>query len=1299
MQSQSTCMAQPDWQVAMVRHPLVMDVTTPLVEAIAAMGASDCNTSVPSTLSVAEQIQLEIRSSCVLVVAHEQLVGLLTDRDIVRLRHREIDWETLTLGETMTPPVDVVRAAATDTRSVLDLLSRYPILYLPVVDEGDRPVGWLTQATLLPILSPLDLYQHTIQLQETVDQLKADKQALEQSRTLNPEQQVAERIPTLVAPTNCEKSLTTIANQIRSSLDLQQILDTTVQEVRSLLQCDRVIIYQLYPDLNGCVIAEALTGHDPSILHNTTYDPCISSEWLEFFRLGNVRLVNDIYEVGMTTCHQEMLEALDIRAKLMVPIVVDQQLWGFMLASYRDRPYAWQPDEVLIVQQLSIQVAIALQQATAYQQAQIELEERKKAEAALRQSEQRFRAIFDNMFQFIGLLSPDGILLEANQTALNVGNIQQADVVGRPFWDADWWQISAEIQTQLKEAIARAAQGEFVRYEVDIWGANQTVIPIDFSLRPIMDETGQVSLLIPEGRDLRESKQVEAQRQRALDSLLKSEQRYASLTAAVPVGIFRTDVKGNCLYINQHWCDLTGLSPKEAMNGEWDKILHPDDREHVLTAWEEARQTQQPFQCEYRYLRADGTVCWIYEQTIPERDEAGQVTSYIGTNTDISDRKRMELTLAASEAQHRAVLAAIPDLMFRVGADGRYRGFITQRSELNILSSELSFTGQKIGDVLPQELASQKMYYLQQALQTGELQIYEQDVQVGDRIQQEEVRIVKSGDDEVLFMIRDISDRKQAEAERLQAEKVRHELRLLENILDIVLAGYWDWDLSTDLEYLSPGFKRMLGYDDHELPNVPASWQGLIFPEDLPRVDECFERHVQSQGKIPYYNEVRYRHKNGSTVWVICSGQVIAWDAAGTPLRMIGCHIDISDRKQYETQLQQTNLELARATRLKDEFLANMSHELRTPLNAILGMTEGLQEEIFGPINAQQRHALETVERSSQHLLSLINDILDLAKIESGQVELHHAPTVISTLCSSSLAFVNQQAFKKSIQIQVQIPSTLPMLLMDERRICQVLINLLNNAVKFTPDGGTITLAVSHERSPLDTTSSHIRFSVSDTGIGIAAEDLSKLFQPFTQIDSSLSRQFEGTGLGLSLVKRIVDLHGGAVEVTSTLGSGSCFSFTLPCLGVALPDAQPNGDLSSSSGAAQAANASEPLILIAEDNPDNIMTLDSYLEAKGYRLVTAQNGQEAIALTQSLRPALILMDIQMPVMDGLDAIRYIRQQSDYAEVPIIALTALAMAGDRDRCLEAGANDYMTKPIHLKQLVAMIQSLLQNRSET
>ncbi|MEE3717109.1 ATP-binding protein [Tumidithrix elongata RA019] len=359
-------------------------------------------------------------------------------------------------------------------------------------------------------------------------------------------------------------------------------------------------------------------------------------------------------------------------------------------------------------------------------------------------------------------------------------------------------------------------------------------------------------------------------------------------------------------------------------------------------------------------------------------------------------------------------------------------------------------------------------------------------------------------------------------------------------------------------------------------------------------------------------------------------------------------------------------------------------------------MSEVLLDGTFGDCNEGQRKAIALIERCGKHLLELITDILDLAKIESGKLELELSLTSVQNLCSYSLSFIQEIAHKKQIQLTMQVPPNLDLIEVDERRMRQVLINLLTNAIKFTPSGGLVTIDVNVDRSQ-----QKILFAVSDTGIGIAPEDIPKLFQVFVQIDSKLNRQQEGTGLGLALVKRIVELHQGNIELVSTVGQGSQFTLILP-----YPISSTSQDsrdsirscdraetIASSVGAAGENLPIQPLILLAEDNEANIDTFSGYLTGCGFRMMIARNGEEAIATAHNQIPDLILMDIQMPTMNGLEAIQQLRSDSRFDKVPIIALTALAMASDRERCIEAGANEYIAKPVMMKQLLATIRQLL------
>jgi PAS domain S-box-containing protein len=405
------------------------------------------------------------------------------------------------------------------------------------------------------------------------------------------------------------------------------------------------------------------------------------------------------------------------------------------------------------------------------------------------------------------------------------------------------------------------------------------------------------------------------------------------------------------------------------------------------------------------------------------------------------------------------------------------------------------------------------------------------------------------------------------------------------------------------------------------------------------------------------------------------------------------------------SDLREANAQLERAARLKDEFVANMSHELRTPLNTILGLSEAMQEQVYGGLTPRQERALTNIEESGRHLLSVINDVLDVSKIEAGKLKLEAGPIAVDSLCQAALNFVKQSALNREQLLMLELDPVVKIVYGDERRLKQILVNLLNNAVKFTPIGGQIGLRV-HGNAAEDL----VQFTIWDTGVGIAAEDMGKLFEPFVQIDSRLSRQYEGTGLGLALVYRMTKLHGGSVTVESEVGKGSHFTVSLPWSeqeqilltttkrwvteqGHSLPTIL-EGEVLSSRGDQwlKATENGAPIkVFIVEDNETNIHTFTDYLQAHGYEVDGVRNGTDALIRLRETQPDLILMDIQMPGMDGLEVMQQVRKEKTLQHIPILALTALAMPGDRDRCLAAGADEYLSKPVSLQRLVDLIEN--------
>jgi CheY-like chemotaxis protein len=386
-----------------------------------------------------------------------------------------------------------------------------------------------------------------------------------------------------------------------------------------------------------------------------------------------------------------------------------------------------------------------------------------------------------------------------------------------------------------------------------------------------------------------------------------------------------------------------------------------------------------------------------------------------------------------------------------------------------------------------------------------------------------------------------------------------------------------------------------------------------------------------------------------------------------------------------------------------DEFVATVSHEFRNPLNGILGMSEALLEEVFGTLNERQLNAVQTIDRSGEYLLALIDNMAALSQIQAGKLELDLTSVSVTELCQSSVSFVEHNAIQKKIQLDLNIPLDLSSIYIDFQRMRQVLINLLNHAIDSTPVGGNVELVVAQVGDMTIANSianeiASIQFSIIDTSKEIPLIDSN---ESATYFSSSQDRH---VGLGLMLVQPIVALHGGSLTCQS-IGKGNCFQVSLPH-NLDSFDITMDGSSYYTNGTEDRSNiiaeeipevaeisTSSPLILIVEDNALNVNTIKSYLTAKGYRSIVANDGQAAIELTQQHHPDLILMDIQMPGMDGLEAITKIRQNAQLVAIPIIALTALAMDGDREKCLKAGANDYLTKPVKLKQLHTTIQQLL------
>lgn len=538
--------------------------------------------------------------------------------------------------------------------------------------------------------------------------------------------------------------------------------------------------------------------------------------------------------------------------------------------------------------------------------------------------------------------------------------------------------------------------------------------------------------------------------------------------------------------------------------------------------------------------------------------------------------------------------------------------------------------------------------------------------------------------------------RKQAEHSLAQAEQMYRMMFEEAPIMYVIIRDLGKGPEIHDCNHL---FQKTMQYERKDL--IGRKWEEFMTPDSRGKMHTGFQLNIKTGKNISQERELIT--KDGRIILTMLHA-VPEFDHNGTIIGTRCMYVDITERKTMEqalkaeraqlavrveertAELSLLNAQLRRANRAKDEFLANMSHELRTPLNGILAFTEALIDQTRGPLNERQLKAMNSIDSSGRHLLSLINDVLDLSKIEAGKLEVQMEKVSIDDVCHASLIFIKETANKKQIKVHYHNQETDLYIHADPRRLKQILVNLLGNAVKFTPAGGEIYLGIE-----MDSADGILSIIVRDTGIGISKEDQQNLFQPFSQIDSSLTRTQEGSGLGLVLVHKLVELHGGGVKLESEPEKGSSFTVLLP-LSNYKADLSMNELIEGDSVLDFRSTECRRRVLLVEDNEINIEAIGEYLTDVGYKVFIARNGKEAIDQIHEWNPEIILMDIQMPVMNGLETIAHLRTDQKFMKTPIIALTALAMAGDREYCLQNGATEYLSKPVSLKNLVRMIEQL-------
>jgi PAS domain S-box-containing protein len=886
-----------------------------------------------------------------------------------------------------------------------------------------------------------------------------------------------------------EQLVTEISQYIRQSLNLKEVLRRTVERVREYLQTDRVIIFRFEPDWQGITVMESVGPGWMSIQSRTIDDPCFRERYIEPYRKGRVSTLSDIHTAGLEACYVELLEGMQIKANIVVPILQDKQLWGLLIAHHCTAPRQWQAEEIKLLQQLSNQLSIAIQQSELYQQIHYELLERRQIQTALQESEARFRSLSDS----------------------------------------------------------------------------------------------------------------------------------------APVGIFQTNADGTCSYVNPHLQALTGLNLEECLGYGWAQAIHPEDREAVMADWQSAVQNKLNLRKEFRFLTSQGNVCWVFTYAEIIRSPMGEILGYVGTSQDITQRKLTEATLQQLNQELELKVQQRTAKLEQLLEQERVLGAVTQHVRrsldldeiLNAAVTEVRqvlqadraiifrLTSEGAGvvikeSVLPEYPVTLEMRFPDECFPAECYEYYQHgsprivlDVVVDEWAEclaqfMENVGvktkivapIVQTGEDgspivwgllivhscayhrEWLHseaeLVQQISNQlaiaiKQSELhQQLQSSETR-----LRNAFDSAVNGMAMLTLDGHFMRVNPALCQLLGYSDSELLQVPI--QSVIQPEDL----NLYRDNVEDlkEGRIPNLQlEGALLHKIGEFRWVISSISLVR-DYRGEPLYFVVQIQDMTERRALE--------------QMKSEFISIVSHELRTPLTSIRGSLGLLASGLLDSQPDTTKQMIEIASIESERLVRLVNDILDLERLENKKVTLNYQWYSAEELVQQAIESMRSVASENDIRLNVVTADK--QIWIDPDRIIQILVNLISNAIKFSEPSSTICIKAAcieaqaqdartisqaerqklgqakeedqqqaESRADEDSTGLQMLFQVTDQGKGIPADKLEIIFDRFQQVNASDSRDKGGTGLGLSICRNIVQQHGGRIWAESILGQGSTFYFTLP---------------------------------------------------------------------------------------------------------------------------------------------------------
>lgn len=887
------------------------------------------------------------------------------------------------------------------------------------------------------------------------------------------------------------------------------------------------------------------------------------------------------------------------------------------------------------------------------------------------------RTLLDSSLDCIKVLAIDGRVLTINQAGLRSLEISDAKEIEQSLWQSFW---PPEYSEAVNEALAQARSGSVGRFQGLCPTRNGTMKRWDIIVSSIGETSDHNQRLVCISRDITEMHALSKARQ-------ETEDRFRMLADNIAQFAWMTNEAGEMLWYNQRWFDYTGATIDQMKGWKWQDFHHPEHQERVMSRFRAAIQDGVDWEDTVPLRGKDGKYRWFLSRARAIRNEQGAVICWLGTNTDITERLAADQALTRTHAQLKSIVDAAADAIITIDSKGQ---ILTANSAVKQIFGyqPKELVGRLIEELIPPHenthLEAPNGHRLQQMAfligkgrechgrrKDGRAAILEtsfSESQVGSK------RFLGG-------IIRDVTDRKRTE------EVLRIRTRAIESATNGILIT----DAQTkshSIIYVNPAFEQLTGYSaDEAIGKDPRFLEG---PETNPSQSAIAEQAFQNKQEC-HVTILHYR-KDGSQFWNDLHMSPVE-DDAGNVTHFIGIQSDVTSRIRYEHRLREAQEQANSANRSKSQFLANMSHEIRTPLTAILGCADTLVRKIKDP---DPKAVVRMIRDQGYLLMAILNDVLDLSKIEAGKLEIRIETCDLVSILGEVYNLMQSQASEKEIKFRIDYRTRIPeQIRTDPVRLRQILLNFVSNAIKFTSAGHVeMQVACMNEKDQ-----ARLKITVEDTGIGIAADRLQKIFEAFTQERNPLTSRIPGTGLGLTICQKLVQMLGGTISVTSEEKKGSRFTVDLP-LGkleaTALEDA---ASVSRKSAMRDSKLFDDTIIpcrvLIAEDTRGIQFMMTRMLQDVVAAIKVVENGELAVNEVVQASQAgnaydIVLMDMQMHVMDGFEATKKLRELG--YTLPVIALTASAMAGDRERCLAAGCTDYLAKPIDRKELINKLQQL-------